>query len=671
MAYYTYEGDSLVLVNDPPDAVYVPQIRDDGGTYYYILDSAGRMVGGTNTPPPSGTRVAPASAMGENGQIDVSQIPAPAAASTLEGALQQYNQSNFDVGSTAALIRQLGQQSGLSEAELTAAVPVFGNEHRGAYNSGYTEGSNYNAIAQRAVSDALRTRGTDPSRFNQATQGFVDQGTQQAQERWQETQKDTSFGSTGLGKLASMAVQGLSAYFGGPIGAAASSYALSGGDVGKAALSAGLTYAGGQLSGTGSGAPGGSWYSPSGDISSVSNKLFSPEMVDVMGGTESAMANTAAETLFPYAATNVGGYTPPVQINPIQNTAAGITETELLPWNSEPVLPPIPPVETQLPMAPEQGWVPETLPPTIPEAPRIDGSNVINPLELPAGNPPLQPTNAAGQAIGAGAAAAAGIGATQAAGAGLTASQLLSGASTAVGAGGLLSSFMNSVGANPMMKALLTGQGIAGIVSGLTSTNGLMSPQEAQAMADPFASSRQQYITQLNALMANPALTTSTPGYQFNLQQGLAGIEAKQAKSGISRTGAGDIGVQQFGQQAAMSSFDQQVANLSKLSGASQSPSAGAQAALTAQGQKVSQRNAGMQAIGQGIGAIGQAQIPGMGGTQPGGYSMPNGWGITDPTVNTDYTQGYDPNTPSMQPMGGYVADPTTGMAPPQNLWGA
>ena len=75
MAYYTYEGDSLVLVNDPPNAVYVPRIRDDGNTYYYILDSAGRMVGGTNTPPPSGTRVAPASAIGENGQIDVSQIP--------------------------------------------------------------------------------------------------------------------------------------------------------------------------------------------------------------------------------------------------------------------------------------------------------------------------------------------------------------------------------------------------------------------------------------------------------------------------------------------------------------------------------------------------------------------------------------------------------------------
>lgn len=121
---------------------------------------------------------------------------------TLEGILQQYNQSNFDIGSTAALIRQLGQQSGLSEAELVAAVPVFGDEHRGAYNSGYTEGSNYNAIAQRAVSDALRTKGVDPSRFNQATQGFVDQGTQQAQERWQGTQEDDD----GMGVLSLVAL---------------------------------------------------------------------------------------------------------------------------------------------------------------------------------------------------------------------------------------------------------------------------------------------------------------------------------------------------------------------------------------------------------------------------------------------------------------------------------
>ena len=124
----------------------------------------------------------------------------------LEDVLGLYNQSNFDIGSTAALIRQLGQQAGLSEEELAAAVPVFGDAHRAAYNSGYTEGSNYSAIAQRAVADALAARGADPSRFNQATQGFVDQGAQQANQRWQATQEKDSGGLLGdLGPLAKIA----------------------------------------------------------------------------------------------------------------------------------------------------------------------------------------------------------------------------------------------------------------------------------------------------------------------------------------------------------------------------------------------------------------------------------------------------------------------------------
>ena len=123
----------------------------------------------------------------------------------LEDVLGQYDQSNFDIRSTAALIRQLGQQAGLSEEELAAAVPVFGDYHRSVYNSGYTEGSNYSAIAQRAVSDALAARGADPSRFNQATQGFVDQGAQQAQQRWQATQKPDGGLLGDLGPLAKIA----------------------------------------------------------------------------------------------------------------------------------------------------------------------------------------------------------------------------------------------------------------------------------------------------------------------------------------------------------------------------------------------------------------------------------------------------------------------------------
>lgn len=582
---------------------------------------------------------------------------------TLEGMLQKYNQSNFDVSSAASRMRELGKQYNLTDADLMAAVPVFGDEHRSALNSGYTEGSNYNAIAQRAVSDALKTRGVDTNQFTQATQGYVSQGANEAQQRWQETQKDDSFGSTGLGQLTSMAVQALASYFGGPIGSAASSYALSGGDVGKAALSAGLTYAGGQLTGTGSGAPGGSWYSPSGDISSVADKVTSAF------GSTSPSLNISGGLDAP------GGFTPsapeittsyPVSTPPTVQDLNATDITNLVPPTTD-----VPEIPTSF----EQGWVPpEPPPPGVPEVSNV-GSSMIDPSELPAGNPPVQLTNEAGQALTGGAVAAtaatgaaapaSGVGATQAAGTGLTAAKILSGASTAVGAGSLLGSFMDSVSSNPIMKALQAGQGIAGIVSGMTSTQGMISPEQARAMADPFASSRQQYIDQLNALMANPSLTTSTPGYQFNLQQGLAGIEAKQAKSGVSRTGAGDIAVQQYGQQQAMSSFDQQVKNLSGLSGAGVSPAQGATAALTAQGQQVDQRNAGWKAIGQGIGGLGQSLARGVGATQPGGYS------ITNPDANTDYTQGYDPSTPSMQPMGGYVADPTTGMAEPQNPWGA
>jgi hypothetical protein len=69
------------------------------------------------------------------------------------------------------------------------------------------------------------------------------------------------FGNSILNTIGGIAA----AYFGGPIGSALYTGA-SGGDIGDMALAGIGTYAGGQLSGTGSGAAGGSWYSPSGDI---------------------------------------------------------------------------------------------------------------------------------------------------------------------------------------------------------------------------------------------------------------------------------------------------------------------------------------------------------------------------------------------------------------------
>jgi hypothetical protein len=208
----------------------------------------------------------------------------------LEDVLGQYNQSNFDIGSAAALIRQLGQQVGLTEDELAAAVPVFGDEHRAAINSGYTEGSNYSAIAQRAVADALDARGVDSSRFKQATQGFVDQGAQQAQQRWQATQEPDGGLLGDLGPISRIA-----ALFPGPqqpfLLAANAANSLSQGDLigaGTNALGAYGGFGGNNMIDVMGGTESAMANSPS------YTDFGGSGMVDVMGGTESAMANSPA-----------------------------------------------------------------------------------------------------------------------------------------------------------------------------------------------------------------------------------------------------------------------------------------------------------------------------------------------------------------------------------------
>lgn len=120
----------------------------------------------------------------------------------IEDALQAYNQSNFDVAATAAKMRELGGPLGLSEAQLAAAVPVFGDYHRSRLNSGYTEGSSYGYIAAQAVKDALKARGQDGDAwFNGApVSNYLASEDAQARQRWQATQEDDG-GLFGLGSF--------------------------------------------------------------------------------------------------------------------------------------------------------------------------------------------------------------------------------------------------------------------------------------------------------------------------------------------------------------------------------------------------------------------------------------------------------------------------------------
>ena len=102
--------------------------------------------------------------------------------------------------------------------------------------------------------------------------------------------------------------------------------------------------------------------------------------------------------------------------------------------------------------------------------------------------------------------------------------------------------------------------------------------QTKPGVADPYAQYRSQAAGQLQNLLADPNTITSTPGYQFNLQQGLQAQQAQQAAQGRLVSGGGLLQAQQYGQQYATSSLQQQQNLLATLSGANQAPAGAAQA---------------------------------------------------------------------------------------------
>jgi len=102
--------------------------------------------------------------------------------------------------------------------------------------------------------------------------------------------------------------------------------------------------------------------------------------------------------------------------------------------------------------------------------------------------------------------------------------------------------------------------------------------QTKPGVADPYAQYRGQNAAQLQNLLMNPQTVTSTPGYQFNLSQGLQGLQAQQAAQGRLVSGGALLQGQQFGQQLAQSSLSQQEQMLAQLSGATQAPAGAAQA---------------------------------------------------------------------------------------------
>lgn len=129
---------------------------------------------------------------------------------------------------------------------------------------------------------------------------------------------------------------------------------------------------------------------------------------------------------------------------------------------------------------------------------------------------------------------------------------------------------------------------------------------------DPYGPYRGQAASQLNQLMNNPATAMSQPGYQQTLQQGTRAAQRGAAATGQLQSGAEQMALQDVGQQTFGAYYNQQLANLMQLSGASQSPASAGfaqqQAANAAQQRQFGAANqfaSGLGGIAQGASALG------------------------------------------------------------------
>lgn len=234
-----------------------------------------------------------------------------------------------------------------------------------------------------------------------------------------------------------------------------------------------------------------------------------------------------------------------------------------------------------------------------------------------------------------GATAAADIGATAAADVGATAAADVAGATAAdIGAGAVDAGFVGpsaslaSAAGDAFLPGALAGD-VAAPASSLGSLAGILGAAKTAApiigglgqvlggvgslqagrqigqlagQADPFGPYRSQYASQLSELMRDPSTVTKTPGYQFNLAQGLQAQQAQQAAQGRLVSGGALLQSQQFGQQLAGQSYQQQLQTLAGLSGAGYSPAAGAGAQANLLSSQLGGTLGGAQAISSGLG---------------------------------------------------------------------
>lgn len=121
---------------------------------------------------------------------------------------------------------------------------------------------------------------------------------------------------------------------------------------------------------------------------------------------------------------------------------------------------------------------------------------------------------------------------------------------------------------------------------------------------DPYAPYRASAASTLSNVYNNPSLALSDPGFTQSLQTGIATTNRGMAATGQLQSGAEQIALNTLGSNTFSSYYNNKIANLMQMSGASQSPAAAGQAQTQAAMANAAMTNARTQQFNSGMGSI-------------------------------------------------------------------
>lgn len=181
--------------------------------------------------------------------------------------------------------------------------------------------------------------------------------------------------------------------------------------------------------------------------------------------------------------------------------------------------------------------------------------------------------------------------------------------------------------------------GIADLINGL---NGQGNNQGATAasMADPYNKYRGQAADQLNTLVNDPSSVTSTPGYQFGLNQALDAGNRSSAAQGQGNSGNNIVGQADIGERYATNAYNTEFSQLSSL--ALGNPSDASKDYLVGNALNTSDTSSGIGSIASFFSSpSGQSLIKSLGSSAPQLLKMIEGSGDMSPDAIAQLNQTF------------------------------